>query len=214
MATPWTQWRDDVFGDPYTVWHEGPEFTRLVDLARSQPDEVAHKLAEGLTEEDPVAAQAIAALAELDLAPPPAEAQLKAAATTATETFLIRVAQTLHTLTNDESWAVPITSVLTSDAFWGVRVDAALALSAFTPTQALIEALTKTTADDEYLVRYHSANTLLTYAGEPKSIGDQGKLFDQITRPQEGDPTTADRAEWQKTATKLKNNALRRLAQQ
>jgi hypothetical protein len=213
MATPWTRWRDDVFGDPYTVWHEGPEFTRVVSLASSSPAEVAEMLAEGLNEEDPVAAQSLVALSELNLAPPTAEALLRAAAATATETFLVRVAQALHALTAEESWATPIASVLTSEAFWGVRIDAALALADFAPTAALIVPLGKTVADEEYLVRYHSANTLLRYAGRDKDIGDQADLFNQIASPREGDPTAADRAQWQEAATRLTEDALRHLGQ-
>lgn len=193
------------------VWHEGPEFTRLVRLARTSPAEVADMLAAGLAEADPLAAQSLAALAAENLAPPEAESLLRAAVSAATETFLVRVAQALHTLTGEESWATPIASVLAADAFWGVRIDAAMALAGVKPTPALVETLGKAVQDEEYLVRYHSANTLLRYAGRSKDISDQGHLFDLIKGPGEGTPTEADRAQWATAATRLTEDALRRL---
>jgi HEAT repeat protein len=189
------------------VWHEGPDFTRLVTLARAAPAEVAEMLTSGLTEADPVAAQAMTALAKEGLAPPTAESVLRAAVPSATETFLVRVAQALHTLTTDESWAEPIAAVLTSNAFWGVRVDAARALADFTPTPTLIETLGTAVQDEEYLVRYHAANTLLRFAGRPKDIAAQADLFDLIKGPHEGEPTETDRAQWTTAATRLTADA-------
>ncbi len=191
MSDPWTSWRNGVFGDPYMVWHDGPDFTRLVGLARSTPAEVARMLTAGVEAGDPLAAQSIAALADADLVPDGAEALLRAVAPTATELMLVRVAQALHVLTGEESWATPIATVLTSEAFWGVRIDAAMALAAFTPTPALLDALARGVRDDEYLVRYHSANTLLRYAGDSKEISDHPDLFDKVT----SDADAAGRAE-------------------
>jgi hypothetical protein len=203
----WTRWRNDVFGDPYLVWHEGPDFTGLLELARSAPADVARMLAAGLATEDPLAAQSIAALADAGQVPEGAEALLRAAAVEATESFLVRVAQALHVVTGDESWAAPIASVLTSDAFWGVRIDAALVLAEFTPTTDLIEALGQGVRDDEYLVRYHSANTLLRYAGRTKpDVGNNKTLFNKITSDAE-----ADLSKRQEAAQTLTEAALRAL---
>jgi len=163
------------------VWHDGPDFTRLIELAGTAPADVARMLAAGLEAGDPLAAQSIAALAEAGLAPDGAESLLRAAVPDATESLLVRVAQALHVLTGDESWAIPIATVLASDAFWGVRIDAAIALAAFTPTADLVASLGRAVRDDEYLVRYHAANTLLRYAGHTDDIADHPDLFDKIT---------------------------------
>lgn len=203
MADGWIRWRDDVFGDPYLVWHDGADFTRLLDLGRTEPGEVARMLAAGLDADDPLAAQSLGALHDEGLAPAGAEALLRAAAARATETFLVQVAQALHALTGDESWATPIAAVLVSDAFWGVRIDAAIALTGFTATPDLIEALADGVRDEEYLVRYHSANTLLRYAGRKKDLWDYRSLFDRIATPAEGDPTDTDRAKWAEAALRL-----------
>jgi HEAT repeat protein len=159
----WTAWRDDVFGDPYLVWHDGPDFRRLRKLAKAAPADVARMLAAGVAESDPVAAVAIAVLAEKGMTPEGAEALLRDAAPAATGIFLVRLAQAMFVLTGEQSWAEPIAAVLTSDAFWGVRIDAAMALADFVPAPKLVEALNEAVRDPEYLVQYHAENTLRTY---------------------------------------------------
>lgn len=207
MTRDWHGWRNEVFGDPYLVWHDGPDFHRLLTLP---PDEVARMLPIGLAAEDPVAAQAIHALADAGKTPEDAEALLRAAAATATETFLVRVAQALHVVTGDESWSKPIASVLASNAFWGVRIDAAMALAWFTPTPELIETLGEGVRDDEYLVRYHSANTLLRYASRAKRLSD---IRDVSDRPTLFARITSDdgQTRWQEAAAQLMAAALKRV---
>jgi len=161
-------------------------------------------LAAGVAAGDDVAAISFAALADEDLAPSGAEALLREALPTATGTFLVRVAQALHRLTGDESWATPIASVLTSPEFWGVRIDAALALAQFAPTPALIEILAEGVCDKDYLVRYHCANTLLHYAGRAKKdLYDYPTLFNKITEP--------NHTKQREVATKLTEEALTHL---
>jgi hypothetical protein len=207
----WTQWRDEVFGDPYLVWHEGPDFTRLLSLVGTAPDEVARMLTAGVAAGDPVAASSFAALAGDGRAPEGAEALLLATVPDATGTFLVRVAQALHALTGDESWAAPVVSVLASDEFWGVRIDAAMALSGFMPTAELIEALGRGVRDHEYLVRYHCANTLRRYAGRKRDISEL-KLFEKISGPHDDEEETGiHRTARQEAADRLMADASRLL---
>lgn len=206
----WIEWRDDVFGDPYLVWHEGPEFTELRRRAGTAPDEVARMLTAGIDAGDPVAASSIAVLAGEGRVPDGAEALLLAAVPGATGTFLVRVAQALHALTGDESWSASVVSVLASDEFWGVRIDAAMALSGFAPTAGLIEILGRGVCDKEYLVRYHCANTLRQYAGRKRDISEL-KLFEKITGPHDEDETEAHRTARQEAAEWLMADASRLL---
>lgn len=202
----WIQWRDDVFGDPYLVWHEGPEFTGLRRRAGTAPDEVTRMLTAGVGAGDPLAASSFAVLAEDGHAPDGAEALLLAAVPGATGTFLVRLAQALHALTGDESWSAPVVSVLASDEFWGVRIDAALALAGFAPTAELIAALGRGVRDEEYLVRYHCANTLRRYAGRKRDISEL-KLFENISGRVDGD----ERAAREEAADRLMKDASRLL---
>lgn len=163
-AAEWRQWRRAIFGDPYLVWHDGPEFGGLLNAARADPDTVEAMLAAGLLDCDPVAARSFAALTTAGLEPARSVALLEAAARSASGAFLVSVAAALYQLTGHESWAGPITSVLRTARFWGDRMDAAIALAEFTPTVELVQVLSDAVCDPEYLVRYHAANGLLRYA--------------------------------------------------
>ncbi|SCL33133.1 hypothetical protein GA0070624_4663 [Micromonospora rhizosphaerae] len=171
----WRRWRRDIFGDPYLVWHDGPEFSRLLRVARDDPGMVRRMLAAGLEDGDPVAAESVAVLAEAGLEPRGASHLLRAAVPTASGSFLVELAVTLHRLSGDDRWAEPIVSVLGEARHWGTRMDAAIALDRFPPTVTLIGALGGAVRDREYLVRYHAANTLLRYARTDDDPGRPGR---------------------------------------
>ncbi|GIG92029.1 hypothetical protein [Plantactinospora endophytica] len=217
----WPDWRRDVFGDPYLVWHDGPDFTRLLTVARDEHEHegggehegegeggratVARMLAAGIAEADPLAAESIAVLADDGLAPPDAEVLLRAVLPTASGTFLVRVAQALHVLTGDEAWAEQIASVLAEGAHWGDRIDAGMALVGFAPTPRLVDALALAVRERHYLVRYHAANTLLRYAGRRPDVATHPALFALISA---GDDDTEPDAE----VTAQRAEAARQLA--
>lgn len=199
----WDQWRRAAFGDPYLVWHDGPDFTAVLDLARSDPATVTRMLRAGLAERDELAAQAFGALAAAGLAPADAASMLRSAMAEATDGFLLRLAEALFAVTGDPSWAGPIVSVLRAARSEFTRLAAAMALAAFPPAGPLVEALAGAVQDPEYLVRYHAANTLLRYAGDARELSDRADLFDKIATPRAGNPTNADREAWQAAAAEL-----------
>lgn len=180
-SAEWSRWRRDVFGDPYLVWHDGADFAALRAIAGSEPARVGEMLRIGVDIGDPLAARSIADLAAVGLAPDGSRELLEAAAILATGTFLVRVAEAMHALTGDGSWAQSIATVLAGADFWGERVDAAIALARFAATPHLADALGRAVRDPEYLVRYHAANGLLRYAGRTGDIFDHGGLFAKIT---------------------------------
>ena len=63
-----------------------------------------------------------------------------------------------------------------------MRIDAAIRLKAFPPTPDLVAAVADGVRDPEYLVRYHSANTLLRWAGRTEEISDDDELFGLLRR--------------------------------
>jgi hypothetical protein len=75
----WARWRRDIFGDPYLVWHDGPDFTALLNAGRSDPETVTRMLAAGVHDGDPLAAQSFTVLSAEGLAPDGARALLHAA---------------------------------------------------------------------------------------------------------------------------------------
>jgi hypothetical protein len=177
----WAEFRLAVFGDPYLVWHDGPDFTALARLARSEPERVAAMLRAGIGEGDPLAAQSVAVLAEEGLAPQGFQAVLTEALPAAVGTFRVDVASALRTLTGDQAWAAEILPVLRAGSFWGERLDAAMALARFTPTPELVDALAWAVTDREYLVRYHACATLLRYAGRRGEPPEHPAIFWKIT---------------------------------
>lgn len=174
MNAEWRQWRRETFGDPYLVWHDGPDFALMLAAA---PETVGHMLRAGLADGDPLAASGFAELATAGTAPPDAIGLLRTAATTANGELLIRIAQALFALTCDPSWAEPIVRVLQDGESEYVRLDAAMALAGFPRTDALVAAVAEGVRDNAYLVRYHSANTLLRYNGDSDDISTQEALF-------------------------------------
>jgi hypothetical protein len=127
---------------------------------------------------------------------------------TASGTFLIRLAEALSALTEDQAWADLIVSILTGADDFGERVDAAVALAGFAPTAHLVRALARAVRDDDYLVRYHAATTLLRYAGHGGDVTDDPAIFTKIKMPTDGPPSRADRAAWQNAADELSTRAL------
>ncbi|MER5267447.1 HEAT repeat domain-containing protein [Actinosynnema sp. NPDC002837] len=206
----WVRWRRRVFGAPHLVAHDGPRFTRLLDLAGTAPAEVARMVTTGVRAGDPVAAWSIAVLAAGGKAPEGSVALLRDAASGAAGPLLVRVAQALRVLTGDESWADPIVSVLASDLGERVRFDAATALADFAPTPRLVEALSQAARDPEYLVRYHAADTLRRYAGHDTGIADLPEVLDEIARTADDETTPDRRADWDEVADRLVEDALRR----
>jgi hypothetical protein len=177
----WSRWRQEKFGDPYMVWHDGPDFTVMLADARVEPETVVRMLRAGLVEGDSLAAQGFTELAAAGLAPPEAAALLTEEAASARGDLLIRVAQALFALTADPAWADRIVEVLEGDGSEFVRLDAAIALAGFPPSPSLTAAAARAVATDgDYLVRYHASNTLLKYAGHPADISSRPALFNQV----------------------------------
>jgi phytoene/squalene synthetase len=93
----------------------------------------------------------------------------------------VRAAQTLHELTGNEGWSSHVVAVLQLPNFWTVHMDAARALATFAPTRELIAAVAQGMTNEDYLVRYHSANTMLGYCGRPADVYAVPDLFDRIS---------------------------------
>jgi hypothetical protein len=187
----WSRWRQEIFGDPYLVWHDGPDFSAMLAAARHDRADVARMLRAGLAAGDSLAAQGFAQLADAGLAPADAGELLRRAAATSGGEFLIRIAEALYVLTADPSWGNRIVDVLRDGDSEFVRLDAAIALANFPPAPGLVRALAVAVTDAAYLVRYHAATTLIRYAGGMAGVGDGPALFAKITSEDPGQWRTA-----------------------
>lgn len=160
----WARFREEMFGEPYMVWHDGADFTAISERWTTDPDLVERMILRGLEENDSVAADAIGHLELDDEAKARFAERLKAKA--GSGTLAVRVAESLVALTGDQQYAEAAADVLTDVVHWGDKIDAAMALARFAPTERLIAALEAGLQDEDNLVRHHSAESLLRYAGD------------------------------------------------
>lgn len=178
----WDRFRYDVLGDPYLVWHDGPSFDVLLARCRSDPAATARLLRLGLQQHDPLAAMAAdAVLAHgalaTDLVP-----DLVAALEGGSDLATVETARALLIHTRRPEYSTPIIRVLLTGASWSDRMDAARALAVAEPTPVVVDALARGVTDEEYLVRYHAANSLLALAGAGTTIDEHEELFRRIAQ--------------------------------
>lgn len=172
----WAAFREEMFGTPYMVWHDGPDFTVICAEYRIDPERVERMLLRGIADQDPVAADTIRHL-ELDEAAGQRFAE-RLLAQPAAGTMAVRVSESLAALTGDERFASRIAQVLTEPVHWGERIDAAMSLRHFAPTEELITALERGVRDEDNLVRHHSAESLLHFAHDAQpEISDHDAQF-------------------------------------
>lgn len=196
-APEWNAWRHDVFGKPYLVWHDGPDFEAVLARWADDPHQVLHMLALGLGGEDPLAAQTAAVLARGGHTLGGVEGQLRDCLSQASGTFRVRVAEALFAITGDDALSEPICAVLAHSSLWGERVDAAIALNAFPASPPVVASLAGGVVDEEYLVRRHSAQTMLTLAGRHTTIEEVPDLWNLIK-------SDHSKRSWRKAANRLR----------
>lgn len=179
----WADFRLEVFGEPYLVWHDGADFHEIARRFAEDPEHVLAMLRLGIGENDDVAAQACRHLEPTEEQKPAVTALLRELRGPAYGSTQTEVAASLHALGEGDpaEHAADIVRVLRSPAHWGVRLDAARRLEAFAPTPELVAALAEAVRDEEYLVRFHAASTLRHWAGGEGRIDQDADLFGLIT---------------------------------
>jgi hypothetical protein len=196
---PWADVRNELYGDPYMVWHDGPEFSGLRDAWRTEPEALLDQLFTGMGEGDALAAQS---LAELEPAPTGEAlarvvAKLEQHLDSSPPGAQVQIGMALYRLTGDQKWSGPLGAVLDRAVFWGDRIDAAIALRRVTPSPELREVLLRNVLAEDYLVRYHCCGTLRRWAGLDTDIDADDELFTLLVR--DDDP-----AAWAKVADALR----------
>lgn len=180
MGDAWGDFRGEVFGDPYLVWHEGADVGALIAEHGREPERAERMVRAGVGEHDHVAVESLGALARLGRAPSDTAALLQSVLPTAGGVFRVRTAQVLCELTGNDDYVSEVAAVLEGFGHWGERIDAAMALRLLPITPRSLAALHRGMLDQEYLVRYHSANGLLGLAGQGADISDDSR-FAQVT---------------------------------
>lgn len=176
----WEDFRLTAFGEPYMVWHDGPEFSAIRGQWRTEPELVERKLLEGLATQDDLAAQAIGELHDIaGDAAPRFEAALRERLPLSNGSRRVRIAESLRAYTASNEWDRHVGESLDEPNFWSERINAAMALRRARPTPELIDVLARGAQDEEYLVRYHSANSLASW-GKGTAIEDRDDLFTDL----------------------------------
>ncbi|HEX7301484.1 hypothetical protein [Lentzea sp.] len=172
MGDAWQDFRREVFGDPYLVWHEGADLDALVTRHQREPELVEAVLRAGVRGGDHVAVESLGALARSHRAPSDAAGLLRSVLPSAAGVFRVRVAQVLCELTGTDDPVSEVAAVLEGFGHWGDRIAAAMALPLLPLTPRSLAALHRGVLDQESLVRHHSANGLLALAGRKRDIAD------------------------------------------
>lgn len=172
MNDVWQEFRREVFGDPYLVWHEGADTAALVAEHERGPERAERMLRAGVADRDHVAVESLGALVRLGRAPSDTAAVLRSALPAAQGVFRVRTAQVLCELTGDDEYVSEVAAVLEGFEHWGERIDAAMALPLLPITPRSVAALHRGVLDPEYLVRYHSGNGLISLSGRRTDVGN------------------------------------------
>lgn len=169
-----------MFGESNLVRHDGTDIGALIAEHEQKPERAERMLRAGVGDRDPVAVEALGALARLGRAPSDVAALLRSALPSARGVFRVRTAQVLCELTGGDDYVSEVAAVLEGFGHWGERVAAAVALRALPITPRSVAALHRGMFDQEPLVRHHSGNGLLGLAGQRSDIAVDGG-FAQVT---------------------------------
>lgn len=181
--TEWDEFRRDVFGDPYMVWHDGADYAALMQRWRDDPDEVLGMLGRGLREGDDLPASTVIHLHRSGADVGILLADLVAAAERATGVTEARIALALFELTGDQRWSAVVLRVLATDRSQFTRLDAADMAGQLPVTDEVVLALALAVRDSEYLVRYHAVSALSGFAGSNLEPGGLSvDLVDAISK--------------------------------
>jgi hypothetical protein len=193
----WAEYREEVFGSPYLVWHDGPYFEPIADDFAEDPGYVLAMVRKGILEDDAVAAQVPREVRASEEQKAALVAMLEEVMPQTQGGTRTEVATSLHALGGAADLAREVVAVLLAeDQHWSVRLDAAQRLALFAPTAELVAAAARGVQAGDYLVRYHSANTLLRWAGRPELVSDDAELFGLLV-------DDAGASEWAEAADRL-----------
>lgn len=170
MGDGWDEFRREVFGDPYLVWHDGADIDALIAEHERRPGRAERMVRAGVGEFDHVAVESLGGLARLGRAPSDAAALLRSVLPSARGVFRVRTAQVLGEMTGSGEYVSEVAAVLEGFEHWGERIHAAIALRRLPITPRSLAALHRGMLDEESLVRHHSANGLLGLAGKTADI--------------------------------------------
>ena len=180
-------WKISTFGDLFHVWHDGLDVGAVTSLSGDARSHAVRMLIFGVQKKDGHAATALAAMDETSAVP-----DLRTALSTAGNENKVSIALAINSLTREKdssTLAKELVSVLeVQDLHWGTKIDAAIGLRTFKDKESEEALLGAVEGQDDYLVKYHSCETLLVRWGvRPSSISSHPAIFSLIRDVREGD---------------------------
>jgi hypothetical protein len=192
-------WKESIFGSSYSIYHDGLPVENVVSLTVSHREAAVKMLHYGLSLSPPDshAATALSALGDRVALPGIRRAMEKADARSKVE-----LANAVIVLCDGDEGVKDemgreIGSVLENRmGHWGERINAAMALREFKDLgseKMLEEALVR---DQQYLVRYHCAESLLHRWGvKPAEISKHNDIFGLVCEARTGDEDSRSQLE-------------------
>jgi len=182
----WREWKERTFGSEYMIWHDGLWTGDIISLTGERREEALTMLRLGVSLGDAHAAEALAAMGDVQTIE-----NMRLELGKAQGSERVRLALAIHTLRAEPELAKHLIDVLKSTLFWSHRIDAAMGLRHFAGEEDERALLESVEADPEYLVRYHAASSLLVrWKITPSEITSHPEIFERITGPRDEQPNT------------------------
>ncbi len=174
-SSAWKNFIASYFGDPYLMWHDGPDpsaIDRLTVEEKAVAEEMLLASVGGMWSADGLeklgSKRGITAM----------EAAL---AKETHDPSRIRLADAIMHLTHDGTHLPILLKCLRASKTEDGRLEAAMYLGKY-PNPEVVEALFAAVLDPSYLVRYHACNSLLEIHGLPVDISSQDAIFKNILK--------------------------------
>jgi HEAT repeat protein len=198
-VSAWDEWREETFGTPYLVWHDGIDPGRFGSLPPEARQRVLALLPAGIGAGDWLAAVGVRMLGAVDLVPLLEETLAQAGGRLAVE-----AARAVIALGGDRERATAAVLRARFDPAWSERMAVVIGMRHIGGDEMVAALLEQVAEDSDYLVRYHAAESLLHLGSvEPTSISEHREIFDELSADSDGDGAAEARERHRKAAAAL-----------
>ena len=168
---------ENFFGDPYMMWHDGIDPEAVLHLEGEEREQAKKMLLDELEHDNYYAVMGLRVLKCNEAVP-----ELKRIVKESHGKAQIEAALALNTIEETTEYVDVIIDILLNYPSQYVGLDAARALRHYNSPE-VIDALYEGVLDREYLVRYHSADSLLVLHGFEPGIADYEEIFRHLAFP-------------------------------
>ncbi|MBD3407435.1 MAG: hypothetical protein GF411_15060 [Candidatus Lokiarchaeota archaeon] len=174
VSTNWTIFIQTFFEDPYMMWREGIDPTIAGKLLEEERKQAEKMLIDSMVEGDPFAVMGLREMHSEQAIP-----IMKDLLRKSHPLVRIEIAIALNRMENTSKYTSHIIDVLQNGGHWSIRMTAARKIREFR-SKMVVGALFNSMFDPEYLVRIHSAESLLYIHGLKPDIQNYPKIAEKI----------------------------------